>query len=58
MESDYTADSWAAMQTELQEAKDEIKTPHTQATVDEATSHLNAAIDALVKAEKKRLMFL
>ena len=25
-ESDYTADSWAAMQTELQEAKDEIKT--------------------------------
>ena len=48
MESDYTADSWAAMQTELQEAKDEIKTPHTQATVDEATSHLNAAIDALV----------
>ena len=52
-ESDYTAESWAAMQTELQEAKDEIKTPHTQATVDEATSHLNAAIDALVKAEKK-----
>ena len=34
-ESDYTAESWAAMQTELQEAKDEIKTPHTQATVDE-----------------------
>ena len=58
MESDYTADSWAAMQTELQEAKDEIKTPHTQATVDEATSHLNAAIDALVKAEKKETYVL
>ena len=57
-ESDYTADSWAAMQTELQEAKDEIKTPHTQATVDEATSHLNAAIDALVKAEKKEIYVL
>ena len=57
-ESDYTADSWAAMQTELQEAKDEIKTPHTQATVDEATSHLNAAIDALVKAEKKETYVL
>lgn len=46
------------MQTELQEAKDEIKTPHTQATVDEATSHLNAAIDALVKAEKKETYVL
>ena len=57
-ESDYTAESWAAMQTELQEAKDEIKTPHTQATVDEATSHLNAAIDALVKAEKKETYVL
>ena len=57
-ESDYTADSWAAMQTELQEAKDEIKTPHTQATVDEATSHLNAAINALVKAEKKETYVL
>ena len=57
-ESDYTADSWAAMQTELQEAKDEIKTPHTQATVDEATSHLNAAIDALVKAEEKETYVL
>ena len=57
-ESDYTADSWTAMQTELQEAKDEIKNPHTQATVDEATSHLNAAIDALVKAEKKETYVL
>ena len=53
-ESDYTADSWAAMQTELQEAKDELKTPHSQATVDEAASHLNAAIEALAKAEKKK----
>ncbi|RGF15803.1 DUF1533 domain-containing protein [Firmicutes bacterium OM04-13BH] len=50
-ESDYTSDSWAAMQTELQEAKDELAAKHSQATVDEATSHLNAAIEALVKAE-------
>ena len=50
-ESDYTSDSWAAMQTELQEAKDELAAKHSQATVDEATSHLNAAIKALVKAE-------
>ena len=57
-ESDYTADSWAAMQTELQEAKDELKAPHTQATVDEATSHLNAAIAALVKAETKETYVL
>ena len=52
-ESDYTADSWAAMQAELQEAKDELKDPKTQATVDEATHHLNAAIEALVKAQKE-----
>ena len=51
-ESDYTADSWAAMQTELQEAKDELKNPKTQATVDEAVSHLNAAVEALVKIEE------
>ena len=39
------------MQTELQEAKEELAAKHSQATVDEATSHLNAAIEALVKAE-------
>ena len=50
-ESDYTSDSWAVMQTELQEAKEELAAKHSQATVDEATSHLNAAIEALVKAE-------
>ena len=39
MESDYTADSWAAMQTELQEAKDLLaKEKPTQAEVDEATT--------------------
>ena len=52
------AESWAAMQTELQEAKDELKTPHSQATVDEAASHLNAAIEALAKAEKKETYVL
>ena len=50
-ESDYTSESWASMQTELQEAKEELAAKHSQATVDEATSHLNAAIKALVKAE-------
>ncbi len=49
--SDYTSESWASMQTELQEAKEELAAKHSQATVDEATSHLNAAIEALVKAE-------
>ena len=51
-ESDYTAESWASMQMELQEAKDELKNPKTQATVDEAVSHLNAAVEALVKREE------
>ena len=57
-ESDYTADSWAAMQAELQEAKDELKDPMTQATVDEATHHLNAAIEALVKAQKETYVLM
>ena len=57
-ESDYTADSWAAMQAELQEAKDELKDPKTQATVDEATHHLNAAIGALVKAQKETYVLM
>ena len=51
-EADYTAESWASMQMELQEAKDELKNPKTQATVDEAVSHLNAAVEALVKIEE------
>lgn len=57
-ESDYTADSWAAMQAELQEAKNELKDPKTQATVDEATHHLNAAIEALVKAQKETYVLM
>lgn len=57
-ESDYTADSWASMQTELQEAKDELKAPKTQATVDEAVSHLNAAIEALVKVQKETYVLM
>ena len=57
-ESDYTADSWAAMQTELQEAKEELAAKHSQAAVDEATSHLNAAIESLVKAEGKETYVL
>lgn len=57
-ESDYTADSWASMQTELQEAKDELKAPKTQATVDEAVSHLNAAIEALVPVQKETYVLM
>lgn len=51
--TEYTTDSWSAMQTELGEAKDILaKENPTQAEVDEATNHLNAAVEALVKAEK------
>lgn len=53
-ETDYTADSWKAMQLELQEAKDLLaKEKPTQAEVDEATTHLNTAVEALVKADTK-----
>lgn len=42
------------MQLELQEAKDLLaKEKPTQAEVDEATTHLNAAVEALVKADTK-----
>lgn len=47
-ESDYTAESWAAMQTELAEAREELEAKHSQSAVDEAAQHLNAAIGALV----------
>ena len=53
-EADYTADSWKAMQLELDEAKELLaKENPTQAEADEATTHLNAAVQALVKAEVK-----
>ena len=51
--ADYTTDSWSAMQAELKEAKDELasaaKGTTSQENVDEATSHLNAAMNELVK---------
>ncbi len=50
-EADYSTDSWNAMQLELQEAKDEIaKDKKTQASIDEANTHLTAAIKALEKS--------
>lgn len=47
--SDYCASSWAAMETELAEAQEELEKTHTQATVDEAKTHLQNAINALEK---------
>ena len=53
-EADYTVDSWKTMQLELDEAKELLaKENPTQAEADEATTHLNAAVQALVKAEVK-----
>ena len=45
------------MQMELQEAKDELKNPKTQATVDEAVSHLNAAVVVIVLSSDAFTMF-
>lgn len=52
-ENDYTAESWASFQTELGEAKDILANEDgsIQSVIDEAYSHLNAAINALVKKE-------
>lgn len=48
-ETDYTADSWAAMKLELDEAEEALAVAEYQADVDEATEHLENAIAALVK---------
>ena len=50
-EADYTALSWAAMKLENEEAVDALAVAEYQADVDEATEHLTAAINALVKVE-------
>ena len=52
-ESDYTAESWKNLQTELQESKDLLaKGNPTEAEVKEQTTHLTDAINNLVKAEQ------
>ena len=43
----YTETSWNNMQTELAEAKEALEKKQSQGTVDEATEHLNAAIETL-----------
>ena len=50
-ESDYTADSWKALQSALTEANTALKEKKDQATVDKATENLNKAISALVKKD-------
>jgi LPXTG-motif cell wall-anchored protein len=50
-EADYTAESWAAMKLEYDEAVDALAVAEYQADVDEATEHLTKAINALVKVD-------
>lgn len=50
-EADYTAESWAAMKLEYEEAVDALAVAEYQADVDEATEHLTVAINALVKVD-------
>ena len=50
-ESDYTADSWKALQSALAEANTALKEKKDQDTVDKATEKLNKAISALVKKD-------
>ncbi len=49
-ETDYTADSWKALQDALSVAKTALDEKKDQATVDTATENLNKAISALVKS--------
>ena len=48
-ESDYTAESWAAYQAALANARAAMEAKESQEAVDNATNNLNAAIKALVK---------
>jgi hypothetical protein len=48
-EADYTEATWKDMQNELAEAKEEVAAKRSQAVVDEALTHLKAAVSALVK---------
>ena len=58
-ESDYTADSWSNLQTELQESKDLLaKEKPLKAEVKEQITHLTEAINNLVKAETKETYVL
>lgn len=50
-EADYTAESWAAMKLEYEEAVEALAIAEYKADVDEATEHLTAAINALVKVD-------
>ena len=52
-ESDYTAESWKAMQTALQAAESAQAAKESQAAVDKAKDALNTAVNELVKAETK-----
>ena len=52
-EADYTADSWAAYQAALQNARTVLEVKESQEAVNQALSTLNAAKDALVKAEEE-----
>ncbi len=50
-EADYTAQSWAAMKLEYEEAVDALAIAEYKADVEEATEHLTAAINALVNVD-------
>ena len=52
-EADYTADSWAAYQAALQNARTVLEAKESQEAVNQALSTLNATKDALVKAEEE-----
>lgn len=52
--ADYTAESWAKLQTALSDAKKTLAAPGTQAAADASAKQLNAAVQALVKAEQNQ----
>ena len=54
-ESDYTAESWKAMQTSLTSAKAALEAKESQEAVDAASASLQSSIDALKAATAKEL---
>ena len=54
-EADYTAESWAKLQTALTEADAALTAKESQKAVDTAAGNLTAAIDALAKVNTEKL---
>ena len=57
-EADYTADSWSAVQEKLAAARAALEAKTSQEEVTKAATELDAAVEALVKAQKETYVLM